>query len=109
MNLDNLYFQLPRWLQDVSVSLYGLKLQQIRHGGNYRNIFNQIKDHLYYDENDLRIYQVDNFKSIFRDAIQYVPYYKDLSNNIGITSEDINDLNENRFSFYFHFYHLVLI
>jgi phenylacetate-CoA ligase len=92
MNLDNYYFLAPVWLQNLLISLYGLKLKQIRYGKNYSPVFKQIKTHLKFSQDDLLAYQIQQLRKILISSSQYVPYYRQIFNDQGITAQDIQTL-----------------
>jgi phenylacetate-CoA ligase len=92
MNVDNYYFKSPVWLQNLLISLYGLKLKRIRHGKDYRPVFKQIKEHLKFSQDDLSEYQTQQLRKILISASQYVPYYRQVFDQQGIKAQDIQTL-----------------
>lgn len=76
--LEKIYYQLPVVLQNAFLSTYGLYIQKIRHGKQYRDFLRQIKGHLDLSKKELEEIQWKVFSNLLADSQKYVPYYREV-------------------------------
>ena len=75
---------LPVFLQNMSISVYGLYIQKIRHGQQYRDFLRQIKGHLSLSREELEEIQWKVFSNLLADSQKYVPYYREVLKDISV-------------------------
>jgi phenylacetate-CoA ligase len=92
--LDAIYLHSRPFLQNVALSLYGLRLNRIRHGGEYANYFKIINKHLYFDHKSLSVYINGMLKTVINEAIENVPYYRELFQTCGLAARDIQTVED---------------
>ncbi len=73
---EYIYHHLPVTLQNLLISLYGMKEEVIRYRGNYRNYCDTIKPHLSFSKGELRAFQERHLKTIVSEAKKNVPFYR---------------------------------
>jgi len=71
-----IYYQLPAGMQNIFLSSYGLYLQKIRHGQQYRDFCRQVNGHLALSKGELAGVQWQGFCKLLADSRKYVPYYR---------------------------------
>lgn len=76
--VEKIYYQLPVVLQNAFLSTYGLYIQKIRHGKQYRDFLRQIKGHLDLSKEELEEIQWKVFSNLLADSQKYVPYYREV-------------------------------
>jgi phenylacetate-CoA ligase len=86
---DSIYLRSRPFLQNIALSLYGFRLNYIRHGGEYTNYFKTINKHLYFDHETLSVYINGMLKTVINEAIEKVPYYRELFQRCGLAAKDI--------------------
>jgi phenylacetate-CoA ligase len=82
--IEKIYNQLPVALQNVLLSVYGLYIQRIRHGHQYRDFLRQIKNHLTLSIEEREKIQWKVFRQLLTDSRKYVPYYRVILKDISI-------------------------
>jgi phenylacetate-coenzyme A ligase PaaK-like adenylate-forming protein len=91
---DSIYLRSHPFLQNVALSLYGLRLNYIRHGGEYSNYFKAINKHLYFGHETLSDYINEILKTVVNEAIENVPYYRELFQTCGLAAKDIQTVED---------------
>jgi phenylacetate-CoA ligase len=94
MNLNNLYFLLPAFIQNILISLYGFKIKLTRHAGNYANYKDEFKENLKLNKDELEKYQLRMLRKSIENAVNNVPYYSDLFNVNNIKADDIKSVKD---------------
>ncbi len=82
--LEKIYYQLPVGLQNVLISTYGLYIQKIRHGQQYRNFLRQITDHVILSKEEFQGIRWKVFSGLLADSQKYVPYYREVLYGISV-------------------------
>lgn len=86
---EKIYYSSPLILQNLMVSIYGLKLFHERYTENLSNWEDFLRNSELYSSIEIKNYQEKSFISIARHAISTVPYYRDWAHNEGICAQDI--------------------
>jgi phenylacetate-CoA ligase len=92
--LESIYLQSPVLFQNITLSLYGYKIDRIRHGGEYANFYRSVCRQYKFGKNELQEYMNAQFKGVIYEAMKYVSYYKELFQNQGIVAEDIRSVDD---------------
>jgi len=94
---DVIYFKCPDVVQNVLVSIYGYRIDKIRHGKQYCKMLENIEKRLYYTEAEIKNFQEQSLRCLIRSCAQNVPYYKEMFKKNGVMINDdfsINDLKK---------------
>lgn len=86
MNYENILVTLPRWIQNILISIYGYKQKKQLFNSAYYNYRKTIENNLSYDENDLKNYQQKELRKILLNALNTM-HYQEIFNNLKL---DIN-------------------
>src|SRR5690625_4398625 len=91
------YYALPVLFQNVICTLYGYKEKRKRFGNGFREWYNYLQKSEFDSEKEIEQYQFQQLRVLFDEAYKYVPYYKNLFNNLSINPSSIHgyeDLNK---------------
>lgn len=91
---ETIYLKSPAFIQNVALSLYGLKLNRIRYGGNYQKYVSAIEEHINLTPEQIKSIVLFNLKRIVTDAFNDVPYYRKSYAELGININDISCLSD---------------
>lgn len=91
---ENIFLKAPVFIQNIALALYGLKTQHIRYGGDYKNCFDQIKNHRQLGPNKIRNHINAALRKTIQDAAENVPYYKELFKKEGLVHDDIQNVED---------------
>lgn len=91
---ENAIFYSPVLIQNIALSIYGLKTQYIRYGGNYTNYYNTVSAHLAYNQSELNAYIQSTLIKTINDAAENVPYYKALFQRENIHPDSIKSIDD---------------
>jgi len=91
---ETIYLKSPVFIQNLALSFYGLKLQHIRYGGEYKDYLNEALTHMKYGDRDLNEYINTALKLTIRDAARNVPYYREMFQQLKIKPEDIKTVED---------------
>lgn len=92
--LEDIIFKSPIFLQNFALSIYGLKSQYIRYAGNYTNYYNTASSHLQYTQTELNTYIESALIKTIYDAVENVPYYRELFKREGIPLHAIKSIKD---------------
>lgn len=91
---ENIFLKAPVFLQNAALALYGLKIRHIRYGGDYKKIFDQIKDQRQSVYSDIKDNINIALRKTIKDAVQNVPYYIELFKKEGLVYDDIKRVED---------------
>jgi phenylacetate-CoA ligase len=94
MDLNKLYLNLPWPLQNILVSLYGIKLYFERYGAGAREFEALLDKTQHFSAIKMADYQEAELVRLLKSAILDVPFYRNWAMENGITSEDIRGRND---------------
>jgi phenylacetate-CoA ligase len=90
--LESLYLHCPIFLQNILASLKGFSIEKIRHGGDYGKFIDTVLMRNRWSLDEFSSFQDSQLIRLIKHAYEYVPYYRELYNRVGITPEDINSV-----------------
>jgi phenylacetate-CoA ligase len=96
-SVESLYLQSPPSLQNLALTLYGLRLNLIRHRGNYSKHFRTVNNQFNFDQKTLTEHVNVLIQRTVNEAKIHVPYYRALFDSCKLESRDIltaDDLNK---------------
>jgi phenylacetate-CoA ligase len=89
-----IYSYLPISIQNIAMSIFGFQLRRIRYGGAFKRYVKELEESQWYSKGELEEIQVKRLKKIITHAYNYVPYYRDLFNLIGLKPNIINTVED---------------
>lgn len=89
---EKIYFRSPVFIQNVLVSLYGLKLYRERYSKNADAYLKQLLESEKYSKEEMDKLQERRFLEIAQIAIETVPHYRDWARENGLGVEDFKSL-----------------
>lgn len=93
-NLENIYYQLPYYIQNIFVSIKGLELQRTRKSGLYTKYRAVLDERNNWTMDDYLNYQNTQFVNTFKHAINNIPFYKNFYQSHGITEKSIQSIDD---------------
>jgi len=93
-NFEKLYFMMPFWLQNILVSIYGLKLRKERYSVDHDLKLSQLMKSAKFSEDEIKRYQEEQFVALARYAVTNVPYYREIAQRNGFDENDINSIDD---------------
>jgi len=94
--LEQIYFKLPVYLQNMVVSAYGYRLNKMQYGGDYKSFFNQILKNITLDKDDIYSLQLQKLKHLISLCERYVPYYRNNFKKYSLELDKIKSLDDLR-------------
>ncbi|TVQ00266.1 MAG: phenylacetate--CoA ligase family protein [Balneolaceae bacterium] len=91
---EKLYHRLPYPLQNISVSLYGLKLRRQRYGGIFQTSLESLKRSEWQSRKEILHYQNENVVRIINHAYETVPFYKKWYDEYGVNVKQIQSIED---------------
>jgi len=74
--LEEIYYELPVWLQNGIFSLYGLKLARIRYSPPFFAMLQSLKESEWWSHERIREHQNQCIRSVVRNAYDTIPFYR---------------------------------
>lgn len=96
-NLMKIYQYIPVTLQNLAITMYGIKIKKKRYGGKFNQYFRELEESQYLDKKKIREMQEQKLNCLLKIAYYNVPYYSKLFNGHNIRLSDISgveDLNK---------------
>lgn len=90
--LPSVYEASPAFIQNVGVSLYGLKLYWREHGSKFHRLLDEFEGHYKWSESELLDYQNHRLRKLIEHCYYNVPYYNDLMKVNGLTPADVRQV-----------------
>lgn len=99
MNYDNskwrhFFWRLPPLFQNSGTSIYALHLNAQVYGKYYRKHYKFIERSQWFSAEELKHYQNDQTVRFLRYAVETVPYYRLMFEQLGLSSEDIRTVED---------------
>jgi phenylacetate-CoA ligase len=87
--LERIYYELPVWLQNGMLSLYGLQLARIRYNPHFFSLLSSLKESEWWSGERIRAQQDERIRDIVRHAYRTVPFYRRWYDQHGVDVERI--------------------
>ncbi len=94
--LESVYFNSPVLLQNVYLSLYGYRINKIRHGRDYGKILTTIENRLHFSPGEMEKFQYESLREMVQLCAANVPYYRNMFKKIGLAADSIRSLEDLR-------------
>lgn len=91
---EKAYYYGPVFIQNIFVSLYGLKLYRERYSKNSNRYIDLLHRTDAYSVTQMKYFQTERFVALARHAITRVPYYRTLAADHGFKESDIQSLED---------------
>lgn len=92
--LEKIYNGAPAFLQNVGVSLYGLKLYFREYGRKFRKKLAEFEKNEWYSSEELKEYQSERLRTLIRHCYENVPYYRGVMDERKLRPEDIRSVDD---------------
>ncbi len=84
-----LYDHSPIFLQNMYVSVYGLRKRRQRYGGTFRRWNAFFRESAGWSLDELRAYQDEKVREVIRNAYDHVPFHRRRMQERGLTPDDV--------------------
>lgn len=91
---ENIFLKTPVFLQNIALSLYGLKIRHIRYGGDFKSCFAQVKFQRKLNYSEIKDHINTSLRNTIRDAVKNVPYYRELFRREKLVCDDIKTVDD---------------
>ncbi|HEY3380002.1 MAG TPA: AMP-binding protein [Armatimonadota bacterium] len=92
MDVQQLYFALPRWVQECGLSWYARKLDHLYYGRGFSAWTERFAEMEYGASADQCAYQLQTLRELVTTAVRQVPWFRQLAAQQGIRAEAIDSL-----------------
>ncbi len=96
-NLAWLYRRSPIFIQNIGISLYGLKIYFREYGNKFKRMLEEFEKNQWFSHEQLRIYQDKRLGDLIAHCYENVPYYREIMDSRKLKPSDIrtvSDLNK---------------
>ncbi len=87
--LNKLYQESPAFLQNIAVSLHGLKVYRREYGRKLERLLEQLDKQQWYSEEELKGYQEERLRVLIKHCYDHVPYYRKVMTERKLVPSDI--------------------
>lgn len=91
---QSIYDYSPIFLQNIAVSLYGLRMRKVRYGGSFQKTLTWLEDTQWWDEDRIVAYQKEQLQKLIRHAYHTVPYYRKVFEERKLVPADIQTIDD---------------
>lgn len=91
---EKLYHNFPVFLQNIAVSVYGLKLRRQRYNKQFHSYLKDLCKTEWQSSEEIEAYQNDQVNALIKHAYNTVPFYKNLYDSHGINISQIQNLDD---------------
>ena len=91
--LEIIYGYSPSLLQNVGISIYGLKIYMREYGKKLENALRDFEEIQWYSLGELREYQNEKLRALIKHCYDHVPYYKNIMQANKLTPSDIDSID----------------
>lgn len=90
--LQQIYYSMPVWVQNIAISIFGLKWNQRRFGGVFSTELKAFKERESFSHADWDNYQTLQLRKMLIHAYENVPYYHTLLNGQNLTAQNLKKI-----------------
>jgi phenylacetate-CoA ligase len=91
---ESIYNHSPLLVQNLWVTLYGLKLYLREYGKRFNRLLEEFEKIEWYTEGELKEYQNEKLRLLIRHCYENVPYYREIMDKNRLTPTDIRSVND---------------
>lgn len=92
--LEKIYNYSPSFVQNIGVSLYGLKLYRREYGRKFEQALEEFEKSQWYSPDQLREYQEEKLRTLIKHCYDNVPYYRTIMNERKLKPADIQSARD---------------
>ena len=92
--LEKIYHSSPFFLQNLWVSLFGLKLQWERFGPKFEKALQEFEKKEFWSWEQIKEYQNEKLRLLIQHSYEKVPYYRNIMNKIKLKPDDIKTIED---------------
>jgi phenylacetate-CoA ligase len=92
--VENIYSNVPIWLQNLMATLYGAKIHLERYGKKFAKKMEEFERNQWLSYEELVDYQNEKLRSLVRHAYDNVPYYHNRMKKLKLRPEDIKTVKD---------------
>jgi len=92
--LEKIYNRCPTAVQNMIISLYGLKLYYREYGRDFKRQLAEFEKMQWYSRDDLKNYQNERLRILIDHCYRNVPYYKKLMNENKLAPADFRSVDD---------------
>jgi phenylacetate-CoA ligase len=92
--LQRLYRRSPVFLQDLGVTLYGVKVYLREYGRKFDRMLLEFEQHLTWSPAQLRAYQDERLRALILHSYEHVPYYREVMRGLRLTPGEIRSVDD---------------
>ena len=92
--IQDLYSELPIWMQNIAVSSYGRYLRRMRYAGRFSECLEQLGGFPWRSEEQLEEIESRKLQTLIRHSYENVPYYRELFDSHGIRPDSIQERSD---------------
>ncbi|NLL13131.1 MAG: phenylacetate--CoA ligase family protein [Fibrobacter sp.] len=92
--IEKLYLNCPEIIQNVLISISGLREKRLRYNGIYPQFYRSISENFKMDRQQQEQYQIDQLRRLIYTVAPKVPYYRELFSQIKLPSPDKFQLSD---------------
>lgn len=92
---QRIYNASPIWIQNLAVTVAGLRLRHLRYGSTYQSAVRDLRDSETWSPNEVRDHQEARLRILLQYAARHVPYYRNLFEHVhldGVTLSSFHKL-----------------
>ncbi len=89
-----IYERSPALIQNIGVTLYGLKVLRREYGRSLEQLLEQFEKHQWFSDQELKAYQQEHMQSLIQHCYDHVPYYRRVMNKRKLMPFDITHLDD---------------
>jgi len=92
--IENIYNHSPAFIQNLGVTLYGLKIYNREYGKKFEKLLTEIEKIQWYSFAELKVFQNEKLKKIISHCYENVPYYRETMKSKKLTPGDIKTVDD---------------
>ncbi|MGB5108083.1 MAG: hypothetical protein WBP29_05945 [Candidatus Zixiibacteriota bacterium] len=93
---EKLYAASPATIQDLGVTLYGLKVYRREYGAKFKRLLEEFERQQWFSSNELKTYQSLHLAKLVQHAYENVPFYREVMDQRNLTPRDIQSVDDLR-------------
>jgi len=94
MKLQEKFYNLPYFMRNIMINLYGYTLAKKRFDGKFREYYEFFQRTQWWSPEELSKFQIERLRRIIDIAYKNVPYYRKIFNEFGLVPDDFNTIED---------------
>lgn len=93
---EKLYTASPSIIQDLGVTLYGLRVYRREYGAKFERLLEQFERQQWFSSNELKSYQSQHLARLIEHAYENVPFYREVMDQRNLTPRNVQSVDDLR-------------